>query len=130
MDLAACGRAILFGALLPVVCAIVTELVRERRGGLDPEAGATGQVATGSLFAVIGGIAGCASALAFPHALVPRMEGAGLILSPLAAGIAMHFLGLWRREQGSYPSLLATFWGGALFGLAAAIVRFLVIRYR
>jgi hypothetical protein len=124
---------LLFDLIYPVVLAFVTELVRERRGGLDPEAGAANQVATGTLCVIAGGVAGFISALLFPHPIVHRRvipRGASFVLMPLATGLAMHWFGVWRKERGSYPSLLATFWGGALFGLSTAMARFLVIQWR
>ncbi|MGA2132008.1 MAG: hypothetical protein ABSH50_06940 [Bryobacteraceae bacterium] len=114
--------------LVPSFIASAAELIRERRGGLDPETGATGQVASGTMVVIIGSLAGFASSLIFPHPIMG--QGAGLLVAPLGAGLAMHLFGAWRDRRGSYSSSLATFWGGALFGLAAAIVRFLVIRYR
>ena len=35
--------------------------------------------------------------------------------------------GKWRRRLGGRPTYLATFWGGALFAFAAALVRWLTI---
>ena len=122
-----------FDLIYPAVAAGVTELGRERRGGLDPEAAAAGQVATGTLCVIAGGVTGFVSAIIFPHPLVPRPViplGASFVLMPLATGLTMHWFGMWRKERGSYPSLLATLWGGALFGLAAALARFLLIQWR
>jgi hypothetical protein len=35
--------------------------------------------------------------------------------------------GQWRRRRGGDPTLLATFWGGALFAFAMAAARWLLI---
>ncbi len=56
-----------------------------------------------------------------------RIPGISLVLAPLAAGLAMHLFGSWRREHGGHPTRLATYWGGGLFGFGAALARFLMV---
>jgi hypothetical protein len=75
---------------------------------------------------IIGAIAGSATCWLFPDPLLrpsPRLPGLSLVLAPLATGAAMHALGSWRRRQGGDPTLLATFWGGALFAFAMGAAR-------
>ena len=50
-----------------------------------------------------------------------------LLVSPLNAGLVMHFFGSMRRKRGKASTHLATFWGGALFAFAAALVRWLLV---
>ncbi len=52
-----------------------------------------------------------------------RFPGISLLLSPIAAGWIMKALGDWRRSRGHEPTVLATFWGGALFAFSMALVR-------
>jgi hypothetical protein len=49
------------------------------------------------------------------------------VLSPMLAGLVMHYYGRWRESRGSEPSYTATFLGGALFAFGMALVRFLLI---
>jgi len=50
-----------------------------------------------------------------------------LVLAPLAGGAMMHLYGQWKRTGGKDPSLLATFWGGALFAFAFAAARLVLM---
>src|SRR6266849_3961780 len=61
-----------------------------------------------------------ANPLLRPVPLFPKLS---LVLAPLATGAAMHVYGSWRRRRGGDPSLLATFWGGAIFALAMGLAR-------
>ncbi len=78
---------------------------------------------------LLGGVAGYVSALFVPvHVFGPsRYPGVSLIVAPLATGAALQALGSWRAERGHAPSVLATFWGGALFALAMVAVRLLLV---
>jgi hypothetical protein len=84
----------------------------------------------GLWFVILGWLAGIAGAFLLPHRLLPKMSplpGISLILAPASAGLAMHLFGQWRRRRGGDPTLLATFWGGALFAFAMAAARWLLI---
>lgn len=78
-----------------------------------------------SLFA-FGSLAGGFSLLMRPERVVPPgpIPGLSLIVAPLISGAAMSLWGLYRRANHHLTSHLATFWGGALFGLGMALVRF------
>lgn len=81
-------------------------------------------------FLAVGAAIGLGSLLLFPGRVVRgghAVPGVSLALAPLAAGLAMHFFGKLCRDVGGHPSPLATFWGGALFGFGAALVRFLMV---
>src|SRR6266705_2560840 len=56
---------------------------------------------------------------------VPTIPGISVLLSPLFAGLIMKAFGDWRRNKGHEPTVLATFWGGALFAFTMALVRWL-----
>lgn len=73
---------------------------------------------------IIGAAAGFVSCWILPRPLfrpVPHFSGISLVLAPLATGAAMHAFGCWRRRGGGDPSLLATFWRGALFAFAMGL---------
>ena len=55
----------------------------------------------------------------------PAMPGISLLLSPLVAGLLMKLFGDWRRSRGHEPTMMATFWGGALFAFSMSLVRWL-----
>ena len=96
----------------------IVHSIRRRRSANPPLA------AVGLL--IIGAAAGFLSCWVLPNPLLrhlPYFPHISLLLAPLATGAAMHAFGSWRRRQGGDPSLLATFWGGALFAFAMGLVR-------
>lgn len=74
-----------------------------------------------------GGLIGLFFSNMIPERIIPtpRATGISLFLSPMLAGLAMKYFGDWRRNNGHQPTLLATFWGGALFAFSMALVRWL-----
>ena len=101
--------------------AIKSAVGRRRRA--NPIVGGIGLILVGSLV-------GVASAWLVPRRVLPPMPhlpGASLVLAPLGTGLAMHFVGERRRRRGAAPSLLATFWGGALLAFAMALARWLAL---
>ncbi|MGC9971067.1 MAG: hypothetical protein ABSE56_10785 [Bryobacteraceae bacterium] len=79
---------------------------------------------------VLGAAAGFLTAWLLPHRLLPMtssLRGISLLVAPLCTGWIMHLFGRWRRQRGGDPSLLATFWGGALFAFAMATVRWVLV---
>ncbi len=81
------------------------------------------------VLALLGGVVGCLSVLVVPvHIFGPsRYPGISLVVAPLATGAVLQALGTWRAERGYSPSVLATFWGGALFAAAMIAVRLLLV---
>jgi hypothetical protein len=79
---------------------------------------------------LLGGVVGLLVSLVFPEPLITfgRVPGASLVLSPLFNAFAMEYYGRWRESRGKSRSYLATFWGGGLFALGMATVRFLMTR--
>lgn len=79
---------------------------------------------------LLGTLAGGLVFLIRPERIIPSrsLPGASLIFAPLVTGAAMEYYGRWRVSRGGSPSRLATFWGGALFALAMAVTRFLLLR--
>lgn len=82
-----------------------------------------------SLFTLAGLAAGFLSVWMFPHPLVhsSRFHGISLILSPLALGCVMGFLGQGIRRRGRRSVAIESFRYGFTFALAMAIVRFLFV---
>jgi hypothetical protein len=74
---------------------------------------------------LLGLVIGFVSAMVAPHRVwrpLLHPSGISVLIAPIVNGAAMFLFGAWRRGRGGDPSLLATFWGGALlaFGLALA----------
>jgi hypothetical protein len=75
---------------------------------------------------IVGAAAGLVSCWGFPKPLVQParlLPELTLVLAPPATGGAMHIYGSWRRRRGGDPTLLATFWGGAIFAFAMGLAR-------
>ena len=53
--------------------------------------------------------------------------GISLLITPLMMGLIMSLVGKWKVNHDRRPSFMATFLGGALFGLAAAGTRLIFI---
>jgi hypothetical protein len=78
---------------------------------------------------LLGGTLGLVASFLVPKRLLPpsRVPALSLLVAPLIAGSIMKALGDWRRARGGDPSVLATFWGGALFAFALALARWLMV---
>jgi hypothetical protein len=72
---------------------------------------------------------GVVSLLVFGSRVIPRppIPGLSLVLSPIATGIAMHWIGEFWRERGRDRPALFSFRGGALFAFGMALVRFIYL---
>jgi hypothetical protein len=80
---------------------------------------------------VLGGaIAGFITLALVPQRVITTLgiRGTSLVLSPLVTGLVMKSYGSWREGRGMKHSYFATFWGGALFALSMALVRFLFVK--
>jgi hypothetical protein len=55
------------------------------------------------------------------------LPGLSLVLSPIATGIAMHWIGEFWSDRGRDRPALFTFGAGALFAFGMALVRFVVL---
>lgn len=77
-------------------------------------------------YALSGSIAGGFSLLAFPTLFMesPTARILNLIITPIAAGLAMSALGAWRARRGQTLIRLDHFGYGFLFAFAMALVRF------
>lgn len=77
-------------------------------------------------YALFGTIAGGLSLLVFPQLFVHShaFQLMNVVLTPVAAGLAMMALGAWRRRRDQETIRLDKFAYGYLFALAMALVRF------
>jgi len=128
-------------ALIEAIVELVGELLLQVLGQVVLELGfgslahsfrrgrAANPVLAGVGIALLGTLTGLAASLLLPRRVLPRspVPGLGLLVSPLLAGGIMRALGDWRRARGGDPTLLATFWGGALFAFAVAVVRWWMV---
>ena len=73
--------------------------------------------------------AGFAISLVFPDRIFKPIPitGISLLITPLVMGLVMSLVGKWKVNHDRKPSFMATFLGGALFGLAAAGTRLIFI---
>ena len=81
-------------------------------------------------FLIISGfMAGAMISFIFPERIIKigSITGISLLITPLIIGVITSFVGRCGKEQGRGPSIMATFLGGALFGLIAAVTRLLFI---
>lgn len=75
---------------------------------------------------LFGAFIGVVFSVFFPSPfLTPIIPGSSLLLTPLILGVAMHLFGRWRALHDHLPTSLATFAGGAVFGLGIAGARLL-----
>ena len=76
---------------------------------------------------LLGGLSGAAASVVLPGRVFDgaSVRGASLILSPIIAGAAMEVYGRWCDQRGRARSYVASFWGGGLFALSMALVRFM-----
>lgn len=74
----------------------------------------------------VGVLAGFLTTLVLPRRIIHTqgVRGASLLVAPLISGLVMAFYGRQRAIRGHNRSYFATFWGGALFALGMAVVRF------
>lgn len=76
-------------------------------------------------YALFGAIIGGLSLQVVPHNLVPEAwRIANIVLTPLAAGLAMMAMGRWRARRGDTRLRIDRFGYGYLFALAMALVRY------
>jgi hypothetical protein len=113
--------------LLQIVGELFVELglrsVRDsfrQRGRAHPALAALGVI-------VLGGVGGVLTSVIWPTRVFAAgpLPGVSLLMSPLLSGLAMESLGRWKEGRGQARSYISTYWGGALFAFAMALVRFL-----
>ena len=78
---------------------------------------------------IMGAAAGYVTSLAFPERIFQTIPitGISLLITPLLMGGLMSLVGVWKANHDCAASFLGTFMGGAIFGLAAAGARLVVL---
>ena len=86
-------------------------------------------VLAGTGHLMLGVLAGILSLLIVPRRLAPHspLPGLSLLASPIATGIAMHWLGEFWRGRGRDRPILFSFRAGAIFAFGMALVRFVYV---
>ena len=78
---------------------------------------------------VMGAGAGYVISLTFPERIFETIPvtGISLLITPLLMGGLMSLVGVWKANHDCAASFLGTFMGGAIFGLAAAGTRLVIL---
>jgi hypothetical protein len=78
---------------------------------------------------IMGAGAGYVISLAFPERIFETIPvtGISLLITPLLMGGLMSLVGVWKANHDCAASFLGTFMGGAIFGLAAAGTRLVIL---
>ena len=78
---------------------------------------------------IMGAAAGYVISLAFPERILQTIPvtGISLLITPLLMGGLMSIVGVWKANHDCAASFLGTFMGGAIFGLAAAGTRLVIL---
>jgi hypothetical protein len=120
-----CLSEFLFELILSLLADALSRLVRR----FFVSTRRVGMALTTVIFAFAGVAAGFVSVWIFPHPLVhpSRIHGMSLILSPLAVGGFMAFLGQGIRRRGRRSAAIESFRYGFIFAFAMAMVRFLFV---
>ena len=74
---------------------------------------------------IMGAITGYLISLVFPEQIFTSspVTGISLLITPLGVGLFMSLCGAWKLKHGHASTFIGTFFGGALFGFAAAGMR-------
>ena len=117
---------LLFDFIVQVVGEVILGLLSEGIGHALHWKGKRNPVLAAFGCTIIGAATGAASLLIFPTPILRRrhFHGVSLIVAPLATGALMKFLGDQLRSRGRQTTSLMTFWGGSMFALTFAFVRF------
>ena len=130
---AICG---LFGLLAELISAIFEKTGDAIESASDAIEGAT-EAAVKAKFGflillimlIMGAAAGYVISLAFPERIFQTIPvtGISLLITPLLMGGLMSLVGVWKANHDCAASFLGTFMGGAIFGLAAAGTRLVIL---
>ena len=108
-----------------------TETTTDALGSATEAAESTTKIGCWIVFILLvtGIIAGVAISLVFPDRIFKTIPitGISLLITPLVMGLVMSLVGKWKVNHDRKPSFMATFLGGAMFGLAAAGTRLIYI---
>jgi len=108
-----------------------TETTTDALGSATEAAESTTKIGCWIVFILLvtGVIAGVVISLVFPDRIFKTipLTGISLLITPLVMGLVMSLVGKWKVNHDRKPSFMATFLGGAMFGLAAAGTRLIYI---
>lgn len=76
-------------------------------------------------YVLLGGVVGGLSLLVLPHSLLHGSTArlVGLLLTPVASGLAMSLIGAWRQRRGQQTLAMDRFAYGYLCALVVALIR-------
>jgi hypothetical protein len=116
---------LLFQGLGEVAVEGIARLIGAPFGRRDRSHPVAAAVALFAIGVALGGL----SWLAWPYRIVASgsYPGISLLISPLVNGLAADAIGAWREHHDRPRSYLTTFWGGALFALGMAGMRFVLM---
>jgi len=74
---------------------------------------------------IMGVFTGYVISIVFPERIFTSspVTGISLLITPIGAGLFMSLCGAWKLKHGHASTFIGTFFGGALFGFAAAGMR-------
>ena len=108
-----------------------TETTTDALGSATEAAESTTKIGCWIVFILLvtGIVAGIVISLVFPDRIFKTipLTGISLLITPLVMGLVMSLVGKWKVNHDRKPSFMATFLGGAMFGLAAAGTRLIYI---
>jgi hypothetical protein len=105
---------------------VLVEGVARLLGATFGRRGRNHPVAAGAGLLLLGALLGGASWLVWPYRVVASgpYPGISLIVAPIVNGLLADALGTWRENHRRPRTYLSTFWGGALFAVGMAAVRY------
>lgn len=123
---AICG---FFGLLAEVISAIFEKTGDAIEGATEAAVKAKFGFLILLIMLIMGAAAGYVISLAFPERIFQTIPvtGISLLITPLLMGGLMSLVGVWKANHDCAASFLGTFMGGAIFGLAAAGTRLVIL---
>ena len=130
-----CGFFSLLGEFISTIFEKTGDAIEATSDALSSATETAESASIGCLVVVIllvtGIVAGIVISGVFPDRIIKANPLAGtgvsLIITPLVLGLLMSLVGKWKVNHDRKTSFMATFLGGALFGLAAAATRLIYI---
>ena len=128
-----CGFFSLLGEFISTIFEKTGDAIEATSDALSSATETAESTSIGCLVVVIllvtGIVAGIVISGVFPDRIFSTIPitGVSLLITPLVMGLLMSLVGKWKVNHDRKTSFMATFLGGALFGLAAAATRLIYI---
>ena len=128
-----CGFFSLLGEFISTIAEKTGDAIEATSESLSSATETAESTSIGCLVVVIllvtGIVAGIVISGVFPDRIFSTIPitGVSLLITPLVMGLVMSLVGKWKVNHDRKPSFMATFLGGAMFGLAAAGTRLIYI---